>query len=66
MGTGTFYAKTYDIDINQRKNRMNKTVSARTAALNSQGLIMLHRNNNYSNTMRPCVYICKRNKIHWM
>lgn len=62
----TFYASTSEINKTQINKRMHTTVSAKTAALNSQGLIMLHRNNNYSNTMRPCVYICKRNKIHWM
>ena len=62
----TFYASKEQVDRNQINKRKNNTVSDKTAALNSQGLIMLHRNNNYSNTMRPCVYICKRNKIHWM
>lgn len=62
----TFYASTEQVNRNQINKRMHTPVSAKTAALNSQGLIMLHRNNNYSNTMRPCVYLCKRNKIHWM
>lgn len=62
----TFYASTEQVNRNQINKRMHTPVSAKTAALNSQKLIMLHRNNNYSNTMRPCVYICKRDKIHWM
>ena len=62
----TYYADSNQISITQKNKRMNAGVSAKTAALNSQGLIMLHRNNNYSNTMRPCVYLCKRDKIHWM
>ena len=44
--------------------RINRNV--RQSNLAHRGLIMLHRNSNYSNTMHPCIYICKRDKIRWM
>ena len=62
----TFYEER---NVNKRpeyQQRMNVVSNTRQSTLASQGLIMLHRNNNYSNTMRRCVYICKRDKIHWM
>jgi len=61
----TFYASRETVNNVLPKNYASST-NIRQSTLASQGLIMLHRNNNYSNTMRPCVYICKRNKIHWM
>lgn len=51
---------------NSTANHAKVTRNVRQANMARNGLIMLHRNNNYSNTMRPCVYICARDKIQWM
>ena len=39
-------------------------IKMKTLARN--GLVLLYRNNNYSNTMKQCTYICDKNKIRWM
>jgi hypothetical protein len=61
---------TYYESRNVNRNAVHPTVAVhqntRAAQLNKQGFIMLHRNNNYSNTMRPCVYVCERSKIRWI
>ena len=61
----TYYAP---VAVTRHVRPVNTMVNhnVRQRNLSSQGLIMLHRNNNYSNTMRPCIYICKRKHIHWM
>lgn len=58
----TYYSS--DCSIPNPKLVPYTNIRMRTLARN--GLVLLYRNNNYSNTMKQCVYICDKNKIHWM
>ena len=64
----TFYASRDVVNNVKPRNLKNSRVNESTKKLLSQGYIILTRNNNYSNTMMPCKYICKLDHVKnkWM
>ena len=62
MTLNTFYSS----DCSRPNPRLVPFTNIRQKTLAQNGLVLLYRNNNYSNTMKQCVYICDKNKIHWI
>ena len=56
----------YSSDCSLPNPKLVPYTNVRMRTLARNGLVLLYRNNNYSNTMKQCVYICDRKKIHWI
>ena len=61
----TYYANRNTVN-NIKPRNMKVVTNLKKATLAKAGLVLLSRNNNYSNTMLPCVYLCKTKNIKWM
>ena len=56
----------YSSDCSLPNPKLVPYTNIRMRTLARNGLVLLYRNNNYSNTMKQCAYICDKNKIRWM
>jgi hypothetical protein len=59
----TYYETRISGDSNQ--NHKNASNSRRTVRKAPPGYVLLYQNSTYSNTMKPCVYICNNKKVWW-
>ena len=46
-------------------NHASALRSLQTARKVPDGYKLLYQNSTYSNTMKPCVYLCKDSKVWW-
>ena len=46
-------------------NYRSAVMSLATPGQASSGYVLLYQNSTYSNTHRPCAYLCEMDKVQW-